>query len=129
MARYRTYFAAATGLLFTFLTTFAAAQTTNFTPGVYLTKLGEQTWALRFTPQGKFTVFGLGEAVVEGSYFVNQSEITLKDESGKFAGKGAEQVGKYRWQLQNRQLRFGKIEDKQEGRFKVLTFSPWTFDK
>jgi len=115
----------AVAVAFALLAGVVIAQGTQFAAGTYAAKLGDENWALKFAADGKFQVIRLGQPVVEGTFFLSKNEITFKDEKGPFAEKGAQQVGKYRWQLQDRQLTFQKIDDKSAGRSKALTFAPW----
>lgn len=119
----------AVAIVIPFLSALVFAQTAGIPAGSYAAKLGPEKWALRFAAPNKYTVVREGTAVAEGSFFINKNEITFRDENGPYAGKGAEQMGKYRWQLQDRRLTFTKIDDKLDGRFKALTFGPWVAEK
>jgi hypothetical protein len=110
----------------TVLAGWAAAQEGSFRPGTYARKLGDQTWSIRISDKGKYTVFREDEEVVEGSYTVKKDEIELKGEKGKLASK---EPGTYRWKLQDGELTFTLVKDESQGRAKALTSGPWKLQK
>lgn len=93
----------------------------TFPAGTYAS--GDFTVAFR--SDGTFRVSEKGDAVVEGSYTVEQDRITLTDKQGRYACV-AEGPGKYTWQQNGQTLAFTKVDDSCPGREKILTTKPLT---
>jgi hypothetical protein len=94
--------------------------------GDFATKLGADTWTIRFDGKGKFSVAMAKKEVVAGTYKVAKDLVQFTDESGELAGKDDAQTGKYKWMLKDGKLTFKKVADKNEGRDMALTAAPWT---
>ena len=101
------------------------ATAAEFPKGTF-TASAQKDWSLKFEEKGKFAVLQGGKAVVEGTYQATETELTLTDESGRFAAKEAgSKTGKYKWKLAGGKLTFTVVEDKSRGRELLLTSNEW----
>ena len=92
-----------------------------FPVGIYAS--GDFTVA--FSSDGTFRVREKRDVVVEGSYTVEASRITLTDKQGRYACV-AEGSGKYTWKQEGQTLAFTKVDDSCSGRERILTKQPLT---
>ena len=80
--------------------------------GTYTTKLTgtkqfNGTWTLQFTKKGAYSVKHNGKVEVNGSFTSTDSKLTfLKGDKGPGACPG---VGKYKWDLTGKKLKFTRI--------------------
>lgn len=92
--------------------------------GTYSTKITGSnqfngTWTLQMTKKGTYTVKQNGKVGVTGSFTSTDSKITfLKGDKGPGACPG---VGKYKWDLTGKKLKFTRISDSCSGRMNVLS--------
>lgn len=92
--------------------------------GTYKTKITGSghfngKWTLRFTKRGALTVEQNGNVEVTGSFTSTDSKLTFaKGEKGEGACQG---VGKYKWDLTGKKLKFTRISDSCSGRRTVLS--------
>ena len=103
----------------------AGAGAAEFPKGTF-TASPQKDWSIKFEDKGRFAVVRGGMAVVEGTYQATESELTLTDESGKFASKDKEmKTGRYKWKLDGGKLKFTLVDDKSKGRELLLTSNTW----
>jgi hypothetical protein len=105
-----------------------AEQGGNFPTGTFARDFEGMKWALKFDGKGKVTVTLDGEVVVEAAYKVTKDQVVFKDQKGKFADPDGP-AGTYRWKLEGENLTFTTVEDKSEGRAKVVTSGAWVRQK
>jgi len=69
-----------------------------------------------------FTVTRNRTVAVRGALKIDGNKIKLRDLSGPFRCRGADQsTGSYRWTIQGNKLRFTRLADKCRGRSTLLT--------
>ena len=108
----------------------SVAQGAEFQEGSYSgRRLRGDKVVLRFDHNGKFILTDKdGKALVEGSYKAMKDQIEFTDAKGPMAAKDAK-PGTYKWKLEDKALKFTKVEDESEGRSKGITGTTWTFEK
>jgi hypothetical protein len=103
-------------LSFTAAFSFAQAK---FPTGSY----SNRQFTITFNEDGTHTVSADGAVAVKGGYTVANDQIVLLDKEGQYACEGA--PGKYRWKLEDKNLKFEKIEDDCDGRSGALNGQTW----
>jgi hypothetical protein len=93
---------------------------TKFPTGAYSS--GEFT--ITFYDDGSHTVSVNDKIVVKGNYAVTQDQIVLTDKEGQYACDGSKR-GKYRWKVDEKTLKFEKLEDDCDGRANALAGQSW----
>ncbi len=106
-------------LLCAFWLSLGLAQT-KFPAGAYSS--GEFT--ITFYDDGSHSVSVNDNVVVKGSYTVREDQITLIDKEGQYACDMSK-PGKYRWKVEEKTLKFEKLEDECDGRASALTGQAW----
>src|SRR5258706_12778566 len=102
----------------TLLCAFAVARPVagqQFKRGSYTTAFNGMGLEVEFADSGKVTVKANDAVVVTGTYVIKGDEIELRDRSGPLAC-AADQLGQYKWKLEDKTLTLVLIADACEGR-------------
>jgi hypothetical protein len=105
-------------LSFTAVISIALAQA-KFPTGSY----SNRQFTITFNDDGTHTVSADGAVAVKGGYTVTNDQIVLLDKEGQYACEGM--PGKYRWKVEDKNLKFEKIEDDCDGRSGALSGQTW----
>jgi predicted TIM-barrel fold metal-dependent hydrolase len=73
-------------------------------------------WRIRFDTAGRVDVRKDGQLAVTGRYTLAGDTITLTDDGGPMAGRGAEATGRYRWTRTAAGLGLHVVADREAGR-------------
>jgi hypothetical protein len=73
-------------------------------------------WRIRFDTAGRVDVRKDGQLAVTGRYTLAGDTITLTDDGGPMAGRGAEATGRYRWTRTAAGLGLHVVADRDVGR-------------
>ena len=73
-------------------------------------------WRIQFDSTGRVDVRKDGQLAVSGRYTLAGDTITLTDDGGPMAGRGAEATGRYRWTSTTAALELHVVADRDVGR-------------
>ena len=101
----------------------AAAQA--FKPGSYLSAFNGMALEAEFSDSGRVTIKADNAVVVTGSFALKGDVIELRDVSGPLACS-PDQVGRYKWSLEDKTLTFILVSDECQGRIQSVAGQAWT---
>lgn len=81
-------------------------------------------WRIRFDTTGRYDVGKDGQLAVTGRYTLAGDTLTLIDEGGPMAGRGAEATGRYRWARTGAGLDLRVVADLDQGRLFIFGRGP-----
>ena len=87
-------------------------------------KYSNGDFMITFNDDGSHSVSLNDNIVVKGNYTITQDQIMLTDKEGQYACDAAK-PGKYKWKVEDKGLKFEKVEDECEGRAGALSGQSW----
>jgi hypothetical protein len=97
----------------------------DFPKGTFTAPLDGSDAVLYFGKDAKFSFAIAGFELLQGTYTVTKGMIEFTDEKGPAAGTGEYKTGKYEWKYENKKLTFTTVQEKNKGRQRWATTSPW----